>query len=163
MRASILRKFNPYLHARAFRPFSSLAESFENETHVKVSPYLDSPNSAEGRAQCERVANALHRYGILIFEDPRVKENDNDEYIDMMEKYFERAGSQLYAGEKVPEIFPELSFQVGATPERTERARDHQQHFAPLQGQDRPTSPFPPVLDEKWRYFWSMGEQDIST
>ena len=93
MRASILRKLNPYVSTRRVRPFSSLSASFENETHIKVAPYLDSPNSEEGRAQCARVANALHRYGVLIFEDPRVKERDNEDYIDMMEQYFERAGT----------------------------------------------------------------------
>mmetsp|Transcript_13372 Transcript_13372/g.22761 ORF Transcript_13372/g.22761 Transcript_13372/m.22761 type:complete len:84 (-) Transcript_13372:914-1165(-) len=47
---------------------------------------------------CKSVADSLHRYGILIVKDPRVDEKDNDDYIDMMERYFDSRGKMLYSG-----------------------------------------------------------------
>ncbi len=48
--------------------------------------------------ECQKVAECLHKYGILIFRDPRAKEQDNEEYIDLMEKYFEKTSKALYEG-----------------------------------------------------------------
>jgi len=39
--------------------------------------------------ECKKVAESLHKFGILIWKDPRVVEKDNDEYLDLMEQYFE--------------------------------------------------------------------------
>lgn len=41
------------------------------------------------KAMCQKVTDSLHKYGILFIKDPRAVEQDNNEYIDMMEKYFE--------------------------------------------------------------------------
>ena len=35
---------------------------------------------------------------------------DNDDYIDMMEDYFERTGELFYTGEKVDDIKPECFY-----------------------------------------------------
>ena len=60
-----------------------------------------------------------------MIKDPRVNEQDNEDYIDMMERYFSQAGKKFYAGEKVDDIKPEWHYQVGATPENIEISRDH--------------------------------------
>jgi molybdopterin biosynthesis enzyme MoaB len=59
---------------------------------------------------CNKVVDSLHRFGILIVRDPRAKEEENDQYIDLMERYFESRGKQLYAGETVEEFKPEYHF-----------------------------------------------------
>jgi len=56
------------------------------------------------------VADSLHRFGVLVVRDPRVNHNDNEQYIDMMEKYFENVGEAYYRGEELPDCRPELSF-----------------------------------------------------
>lgn len=76
--------------------------------------------------ECAKVADSLHRFGVLVVRDPRVNHNDNEQYIDMVEKYFENVGEAYYRGEELPDCRPELSFQTGVTPEATERARDHE-------------------------------------
>lgn len=37
---------------------------------------------------CRRLANSLHRFGIVLVRDPRVSEVDNNSFLDQMEKYF---------------------------------------------------------------------------
>jgi hypothetical protein len=49
----------------------------------------------------------------------------NEEYIDLMEEYFEKTGELFYSGERVEDIKAEWMYQVGATPEKIEMARDH--------------------------------------
>jgi hypothetical protein len=97
----------------------------------------------------------------LVIKDPRVDFNDNEEYIDLMENYFERTGELFYTGEKVPDIKPECHYQVGATPEFIEKARDHSEKLLSLclPPQDTPVSPLEPVLDAKWRFMWKVGER----
>ena len=51
--------------------------------------------------ECKKVAFSLHNYGILIFKDPRAKEQENEEYIDLMEKYFKQASDKFYSGENL--------------------------------------------------------------
>jgi len=57
--------------------------------------------------------------------DPRVNSKDNEDYIDMMEDYFQRTGELFYSGEKCEDFKPEYHYLVGATPEFVEKARDH--------------------------------------
>lgn len=39
-----------------------------------------------------KVAASLHKFGILLVKDPRVKPETNEEYIDMVENYFDEVG-----------------------------------------------------------------------
>ena len=107
------------------------------------------------------MAECFHKFGILIIRDPRVSMSDNEEYIDLMEDYFERTGELFYTGEKVSDIKPECFYQVGATPEFIEKARDHSEKLAELclAPENTPVSPLEPVLDAKWRFMWKIGER----
>jgi len=70
--------------------------------------FLDRTGNWQG--ECKKVAESLHKFGILIVRDPRVDHSDNDTYIDMMEKYFEKAGAEHYAGNELKDARPELSY-----------------------------------------------------
>lgn len=61
----------------------------------------------------------------MKFRDPRVDEKSNEDYIDMVEKYFKTISEKFYAGETLEDVRPELCYQTGATPEGIEKARDH--------------------------------------
>ncbi|CAM9378070.1 unnamed protein product [Choristocarpus tenellus] len=52
---------------------------------------------------------------------------------------------------------PELSYQVGVTPEGTERARPHCSLISQLPDGHRPNTLCPPEADPKWRFFWRVG------
>ena len=84
------------------------------------------------RLECQKVAECFHKFGILLIKDPRVNFQDNENYIDLMEEYFEKSGELFYSGEKVDDIKPEYHYQTGATPENIEMARDHAEKITKL-------------------------------
>jgi len=116
-------------------------------------------NSQSVKDMCQLVAESFHKYGILIVRDPRAKEEENDEYIDIMEKYFDSRGKIYYAGEKLEEEKPECHFLVGVTPEGQEHARPHEARIKAYDDANRPMSPLEPVPDAKWRFLWKIGER----
>ena len=107
-------------------------------------------NEKEYLAECEKVAEAFHKYGVCIVRDPRVKEADNNRFLNMMENYFE-------ISDGIRDARPEFSYQVGVTPEFIEKPRDHCKRVGAYGPDDKPLSPCPPELDPKWRFFWRVG------
>jgi hypothetical protein len=51
---------------------------------------------------------------------------DNDEYIDLMEKYFEAVSKPYYQGGQLADARPQYHYLVGVTPEGQEIARKHE-------------------------------------
>ena len=117
------------------------------------------PKSEEVQSLCKQVAESFHKYGILIVKDPRAVEQDNSDYIDLMEKYFESRGKQLYSGEKLDDAKPEFHYQVGVCPENQEIAREHSKRMKAYSDDNKPVSPIVPVYDAKWRFMWKIGER----
>lgn len=91
----------------------------------------------------------MHLYGCLVVRDPRVNEDHNNTFLDMMERYFEISDGKRDAR-------PEHHFQVGVTPEHQELPRDHCIKMNAMDGKDAPLSKCPPELDPKWRFFWRI-------
>jgi isopenicillin N synthase-like dioxygenase len=100
--------------------------------------------------ECVKVAEAFHKYGIVLVKDPRVIEDDNNTFLNMMEGYFEGSDGTRDAR-------PEYHYQVGVTPDHTERPRNHCGVVGSMGPDDKPLSPCPPELDPKWRFFWRVG------
>ena len=98
------------------KAFNSLAFKFSNlkVPIIDVEPFL----SGKGNRleECKTVAESLHKYGCLIIKDPRVNQQENSQFLDMMEKYFAKRAADLYQGKAVADIYPNYDFQVGATP-----------------------------------------------
>lgn len=117
---------------------------------IDVTQYVDGSSDKD---MCQRVSKCLHQYGLLVIKDPRVTYADNDTFIDMMEKYY---GQERAAKEK--DVRKEYHYQVGATPNGVEQARNHCSKIAKMEGEDKPTTECPPGVDPKWRFFWRMGE-----
>lgn len=105
---------------------------------IDVAAFLN--NTETCLEECKKVAESLHKYGILVFKDPRVNHSDNDEYIDMMEKYFSTRGELFYTGQELQESRPEIHYQVGVTPEYIEKARNHCERFKDYEGENKPLS-----------------------
>ena len=78
---------------------------------IDLASFLADPDCAQSRADCERVAQVFAETGILIIRDPRVHEDHNNRFLDMMEDYFAQDEAT-----KQPDIHPEYAYQVGATP-----------------------------------------------
>ncbi|RHY36546.1 hypothetical protein DYB34_010179 [Aphanomyces astaci] len=100
--------------------------------------------------ECNKVAECLHKYGVLVVRDPRATEADNNLFLDLMERYFEHT-------DFIEDARPEYSFQVGVTPEQQEKARNHCTRAEGLAKEPQPVTLCPPELDKKSRFFWRAG------
>jgi len=60
--------------------------------------------------ECKKVAYSFHRFGICTMQDPRVTFEDNDNYINMVERYFDQVSKRYYAGEKLEDCKPEYFY-----------------------------------------------------
>ena len=69
-------------------------------------------------SSCQKLARCLKENGILIIRDPRVSEDDNNRFLNMMEDYFEQ-DEQIILRDARPQWF----YQVGVTPAGVERPR----------------------------------------
>ncbi|KAJ0987069.1 hypothetical protein J5N97_005425 [Dioscorea zingiberensis] len=137
---------------------------------VDLTPYLairdqgGSPAEAEEEklaALCAAVSGSLRETGALLVKDPRCSAEDNDRFIDMMERYFECPDSFKRLQER-----PHLHYQVGVTPEGVEVPRslvdEHmQEKVLKMPELFRPTTPKGP--DPKWRYMWRVGPRPSIT
>ena len=94
-----------------------------------------------------------------MIKDPRTVEQDNNDYIDLMEKYFESRGEQFYNNQEVADFKPEYHYQVGACPPGTEIARPHGDKIRAYDELNKPLSPVIPVQDAKWRFMWKIGKR----
>lgn len=125
---------------------------------IDVKAFLtESPAS---KTDCKQVAQSLHKYGCLVIKDPRVNQAENDKFLNMIEKYFQNRSKDYYANKSVSDIHPEYDYQVGATPEYKERAKDHGKSFDAYKKEYKPFTPSPPPYDAKWRYFWDISSDD---
>jgi len=103
--------------------------------------------------QCEAVRDCLCDYGILFVKDPRVSNEHNVAFLDLMEKYFDQEDEA-----KENDIKQDLHYQVGATPSKIELARDHCSKVEKLDEDNRAVTICPPEADIKWRFFWRIGD-----
>lgn len=142
-----------------------ISEDFAEMPIIDLQTFLNASAedniSSDALIECKRVAECFHRFGIILIKDPRVDMQDNEEYIDLMEGYFADVGQRFYDNEVISDIKAEHHYQVGATPEFIEKARDHQEKRQELNlaPEDTPLSPLVPVFDAKWRFFWKVGER----
>ncbi|OQR90823.1 hypothetical protein THRCLA_09197, partial [Thraustotheca clavata] len=160
-------KYNSYILFLLEQTDGSSCLSFLNlppSTHMSVQiadlPVIDlakyMANREQGGDQCRVVAECLYKYGVLVVRDPRATEDDNNTFVDMMERYFEQTDFKQDAR-------PEYSYQVGVTPEHLERARNHCNRAETLDEAHRPVTLCPPELDKKSRFFWRTGPRPPKT
>ena len=117
--------------------------SFEEPPIINMKAFFDRENNPSWEEECRKVAYSFHKFGICVVRDPRVQHDDNDNYIDMVERYFEHVSEPFYAGEPLKDARPELSYQTGVTPESMEKARDHEAIAARLEEEDKPLTMYP--------------------
>ncbi|KAI7755258.1 hypothetical protein M8C21_021577 [Ambrosia artemisiifolia] len=110
---------------------------------------------------CSEVSTTLKETGALLVKDPRCPAQDNDRFIDMMERYFEKPDDFKRLQER-----PNLHYQVGVTPEGVEVPRslvdeEMQKKLKSLPEDCQPLTPTGP--DPKWRYMWRIGSRPSTT
>lgn len=114
--------------------------------------------SAEILATAAIAADALHKYGLLLVRDSRATEEMNDNFLDLLESYFEQPEEV-----KLVDVRKEMYYQVGTTPSRVELPRDHCSRMRAFAEADKPLSVCPPEKDPKWRFFWRVGAPPTNT
>ena len=87
-----------------FKRMSRLFSSQANVSIVDVKPFLT--ETGNYTQDCKTVAETLQKYGCLIIKDPRVNAEQNNKFLDLMERFFDRRSKEFYAGKPVPDIFP---------------------------------------------------------
>ncbi|KAJ8462280.1 hypothetical protein ONZ45_g17991 [Pleurotus djamor] len=111
------------------------------------------------KAECAKAADALIVYGAVILHDSRVTEDDNQEFLDLLEDYFAQPDADLKKDER-----PELSYQVGVTLENTEKPKCAVDEpclriIEKLEPSERPLDISAHSPDPKCRFFWKMSEK----
>ncbi|KAJ3555215.1 hypothetical protein NM688_g2702 [Phlebia brevispora] len=109
--------------------------------------------------ECKKAADALITYGALLLRDSRVSEEDNVEFLDLMEDYFAQPETLLKHDEH-----PELGYQVGVTLENTEKPKCAVDEpclrvIERLEPSERPLDITGHSPDPKCRFFWRMSEK----
>ncbi|EXB93783.1 hypothetical protein L484_010922 [Morus notabilis] len=128
---------------------------------IDLSEYLSAADGERVAEICGEVSRSLRETGALLVKDPRCSAEDNDRFLDMMEKYFESPSEfKLLQGR------PHLHYQVGVTPEGVEVPRslvdeEMQEKLRAMPEENRPSPPKGP--DCKWRYMWRVGPRPINT
>ena len=127
---------------------------------IDLDLYLNQPrDSPEVRGECVKAAKALVTYGALVLHDSRVSEDDNRNFLDLLEDYFALPEEELKRDER-----PELSYQIGVTLENTEKPKCAVDEpclrvIERLAPEERPLDITAHNPDPKCRFFWRMVEQ----
>jgi len=107
-------------------------------------------------AECRQLADALEHFGAVLVRDPRVSRDDNDRFLDLMEMYYAQPREV-----KLADARPDVYYQVGVTPDGTERPRTDRvnREMADTWAKKTPRHAPHPVqgADPKWRFFWRIG------
>ncbi|XP_024983893.1 uncharacterized protein LOC112519829 [Cynara cardunculus var. scolymus] len=137
---------------------------------IDLAPYVDVTSGKftcdellhpELKKVCSEVSRILKETGALLVRDPRCSTEDNDRFIDMMEKYFEQPEEVKRVQER-----PHQHYQVGSTPGGVEIPRslvdmEMQKKLRALPEDRRPAIPTGPDL--KSRYMWRVGPRPTKT
>jgi len=118
---------------------------------IDIAGYLN--KNGEWESACGEIAQLLRDFGLLIVKDPRVDPELNPKFLDMMEQYYEQP-----AEVRMQDARPDVHFQVGVTPEETERARNRCDRIKGLNSTEKPLTECPPEKDHKSRFFWRIGK-----
>ncbi|KAI7743135.1 hypothetical protein M8C21_010033 [Ambrosia artemisiifolia] len=120
---------------------------------IDLEPYLNRNTEAPTLTPqlitiCSEVSRTLKETGALLVKDPRCPAQDNDRFIDMMERYFEKPDDFKRLQER-----PNLHYQVGVTPEGVEVPRslvdeEMQKKLKSLPEDCQPLTPTEPVIPE---------------
>eukprot|EP00271_Cylindrocystis_brebissonii_P003437 TRINITY_DN1441_c0_g1_i1.p1 TRINITY_DN1441_c0_g1~~TRINITY_DN1441_c0_g1_i1.p1 ORF type:complete len:411 (+),score=78.15 TRINITY_DN1441_c0_g1_i1:210-1442(+) len=147
-------------HSQASLPANGYHTTSSKLEGLPACQSLLQPSSELQRMSAE-VARCLRETGALILRDPRVTDEDNSHFLDMMERYFGQADEI-----KKREARPDLLFQVGVTPDGFEIPRaaidPTMQESIRLQPLEH-RAHVPTGADRKWRYMWRIGARAPST
>ncbi len=117
---------------------------------VDLEPYL-ARGVAGDLKDCHRLVEILRDTSLVIVRDPRVSSEDNDRYLDLMERYFAQPDEVIAKDKR-----PEFHYQVGVS--EREMPRDHRALIATMPVEHWPyLTPRDYPGDPRWRFFRNLG------
>jgi len=125
---------------------------------IDVSRYLG--GEGDWQKDCKEVAEALRVYGLLVIKDPRVNAQQNDKFLDLMEKYFVKRSQQYHSGLKTIDLSPESNYQFGIMHEYQELFQSYDEEKAKLKPPNLSLTPTKADRDPKWRYHWKVNNHN---
>lgn len=122
---------------------------------IDVSKFLQ--KSVGWEKDCKQVAESLKTYGLVIIKDPRVKQHHNDEFLNLMERYFFKRSQQFQKGETTLDFSPQTNYRVGIMHEYQEKFQDYEAEKKALKPLHQAQTPLKAQRDPKWRYMWKVN------
>ena len=127
---------------------------------VDLNSYLS--KSSKSKEACDQVADSLLKSGILVVKDPRANFADNDNFLNLFEKYFASRSEMKNKNQPIEECFPKNGYKTGVTPDYIEKPRENTDFRNSLAPEFKPLTALPPEKDPKWRYLWRIGEKEAN-
>jgi isopenicillin N synthase-like dioxygenase len=128
---------------------------------IELKYWLEDPTSEKAIAEAKRVVDILKRAGAFAVRDPRVTEEDNNKFLDLLESYFEQPEEV-----KLKDARPDIHYQLGVTPNGVELpkcASDPScQDMINKMPEEHRAHP-PTQADNKWRFFHRVGPRPTET
>ena len=140
------------------RLFKPVVRSFSSYLPV-VDAGLMLSKSPKAVEECRKAVDVLHKTGLICFKDPRINEQENEEFIDMMERYFESRSDFYSKTGELLEKGRQGRLKVGLNKDMTECSRDHRDVVSKLYPQHHPVTPQPPPKDRKWKYVYRVADE----
>ena len=144
------------------RFFLKRAFSTANVAKANI-PIVDLTNYINGKgsfADCKAIAEAFEETSCVLIKDPRVNQTCINEFMDLMEAYFESRGQKYYNKQfDLNDFYPEYGFQTGATPDDLLVMKNYTEVIKTFTENNKPLTPYPPKPDSKWRFMWRIGER----
>jgi isopenicillin N synthase-like dioxygenase len=78
---------------------------------IDITNYLN--RTGNWQKDCKDVAQIFRTYGLAIIKDPRVSQQQNDQFLNLMENYFTKRSQQFREGNKTIDFSPENNYTVG--------------------------------------------------
>ncbi len=58
---------------------------------IDINEWIKNPKSQESQTECEKLAEAVKTFGAFAIKDDRVTEQQNAEFLNLMEDYFDQS------------------------------------------------------------------------
>lgn len=141
-----------------------LGKSFSTSKTTEFLPVIELhkflSNDSSSNSLCAQVADSLYKSGILLVKDSRANYSDNDNFINLFERYFDSRSTMKQKNQAIEEMFPKNGYKTGVTPDYVEIPRENLEFRQLLSSNNQPITPNPPQKDPKWRYLWRIGDRD---
>ncbi|KAJ3814985.1 hypothetical protein F5876DRAFT_86105 [Lentinula aff. lateritia] len=119
--------------------------------------FLADPLSPAAVAKTKKTADALVTYGALVIKDSRINEEDNENFLDLLENYFAQSEEIIKK-----DVHKKWAYQVGVMPELTLKLKcifeeSCMDIIEKLDPNKRPLDVSECPSDSKIRFFWKMS------